>query len=90
VFCQLERGLSLRTSSTNSFLGGPRRVFCLLDIFAYPIRVILHKVFVDARLQRPRGSTFGRATGKIIAYKVFKKYRREASQFPVCLKRFHP
>ena len=70
--------------------GSARRVFCQLDFSAYPRRVILHKVFVDERLQRPRGSTSGRATGKIIAYKVFKKYRREASQFPVCLKRFHP
>ena len=67
MFCPLERALSLSSSSTNSFLGGPRRVFCQLDIFAYPIRIILHKVFVDARLQRPRGSTFARATGKIIA-----------------------
>ena len=94
----LSSGLtSLRTcfkwfkwSSINSSLGGPRRVFCQLDFSAYPIRVILHKVFVDALLQRPRRSTFGRATGKIISYKVFKKYRREASQFPVCLERFHP
>ena len=86
----LERALSLRSSSINSFLGGPRRVFCQLDIFAYPRRVILHKVFVDVRRQRPGGSTFGCATGKIIAYKVFKKYRREVSQFPVCLERFHP
>ena len=31
----------------------------------YPRRVILHKGFVDARLQRPKGSTFGRATGLI-------------------------
>ena len=61
----LERALSLRSSSINSFLGGPRRVFCQLYIFAYPRRVILHKVFVDARLQRPKGSTFGRATGLI-------------------------
>ena len=61
----LERALSLRSSSINSLLGGPWRVFCQLDIFAYPIRVILHKVFVDARLQRTKGSTFGRATGLI-------------------------
>ena len=45
--------------------GGPWRVFCQLHIFAYPRRVILHKGFVDARLQRPRGSKFGRATGLI-------------------------
>ena len=61
----LERALSLRSSSINSFLGGPRRVFCQLYIFAYPRRLILHKVFVDARLQRPKGSTFERATGLI-------------------------
>ena len=171
----LKRALSLRSSSINSLLGGPRRVFCQLHIFAYPRRVIQHKGFVNARLQRPWGSTFGRATGlihldqlhpisgslpwkqrlssgltslracfkpeivvykfifgwapesilsawyfclskasnphkvfvdvrrqrpggstfgcatgTIIAYKVFKKYRREVSQFPVCLERFHP
>ena len=68
VFCQLERALSLRSSSINSFLGGPRRVFCQLDIFAYTRRVILHKYFVDVRRQRPGGSTFGCATGKIIAF----------------------
>ena len=45
--------------------GRPWRVFCQLHIFAYPRRVILHKGFVDARLQRPRGSKFGRATGLI-------------------------
>ena len=61
----VERALSLRSLSINSLLGGPWRVFCQLDIFAYPRRVILHKVFVDARLQRPKGSTFGRATGLI-------------------------
>ena len=55
----------LRSLSINSFLGGPWRVFCKLDIFAYLRRVILHKGFVDARLQRPRESTFGRATGLI-------------------------
>ena len=49
--------------SISSLLGGPWRVFCQLDIFAYPRRVILHKVSVDARLQRTKGSTFGRATG---------------------------
>ena len=32
------------------------------------------KVFVDASLRKPRGSTCGRATGKNIADKVFKKY----------------
>ena len=61
----LERALSLRSSSINSLLGGPWRVFCQLHIFAYPRRVILHKGFVDARLQRPKGSTFGRAKGLI-------------------------
>ena len=40
-------------------------MFCQLDIFAYPRRVILHKVFVDARLQRPKGRTFGLTTGLI-------------------------
>ena len=69
----LERALSLRSSSINSLLGGPWRVFCQLHIFAYPRQVTLSKVFVDARLQRPRGSTFGRETGKIIAEKAFKK-----------------
>ena len=61
----LERASSLISLSINSLLGGPWRVFCQLDIFAYPRRVILHKVFVDARLQRTKGSTFGRATGLI-------------------------
>ena len=65
VFCQLEHALSLRSLSINFFLGGPWRVFCQLDIFAYLRRVILHKVFVDVRLQRLRGSKFGRATGLI-------------------------
>ena len=61
----LERALSLRSSSTNFFGGGLESIFCQLHIFAYPRRVILHKGFVDARLQRLRGSKFGRATGLI-------------------------
>ena len=50
MFCPLERALSQRSSSTNSFLGGPRRVSCQLDFSAYSRRVILHKVFVEAHL----------------------------------------
>ena len=61
----LQRALSLRSLSINTFQGGPQRVFCQLHAFAYLRRVILHKGFVDARRQRPRESTFGRATGLI-------------------------